>query len=135
MSHEQGTHFLIAFPFFKGITGAVSIFIKCQGTSWKFLFYIVLNNSFLVFYGGIVPVHLLVYRDTAIPRNIISFCQCSHLFFSLASVYHGFSYTCIRKYWIKSRLSAGGFFYDLLLIIAPFLSAPDHNYGEAIPLS
>ncbi len=50
MSHAQGTHFLIAFPLFKGIAGMASILIKCQGTSWKFLFYIVLNNSFWVFY-------------------------------------------------------------------------------------
>ena len=71
-------HLLIAFALLKGIAGAVAVLVEGQAGTGEVPLHKVRDDGLLVFNGHIVPVKLLIHRDTAVAGNVKSFDQSIH---------------------------------------------------------
>ena len=72
-AHQLPAHGLIALPLFEGVAGAVPVLVEGESAVGETLFYEVLDDGLLVFDGGVVPVLLLVYGNTAVTGDVKAF--------------------------------------------------------------
>ena len=70
VTHQLFAQCLIALALFKRVTGAVTILVEGEGAAREFLFDKVLNDRLLVFDGHVVPIQIVIDRNSAVTRNV-----------------------------------------------------------------
>ena len=72
VGHQPLPHGLIALPLLECVAGAVPVLIEGKGAAGEFLPDKILDDGLLVFDGHIVPVQLVVHRNSAIAGDVKS---------------------------------------------------------------
>ena len=78
MAHQALPHGLVALPLLEGVAGPVPVLIEGEGAAGEFGFHKILDDGFLVLNGHVVPVQLVIHRNTAVARDIKAFYQYLH---------------------------------------------------------
>ena len=73
MRHQPPAHGLVTLPLLEGVARAVSVFKKGQGAPGKPGLDEVGDDGLLIFNGHIVPIQLLVHRDSAVAGDFKGF--------------------------------------------------------------
>ena len=84
VANQLPAHGLIAGALVEGVAGAVTVLVEGQGAVGEPLFHKVLNDGFLVFDGGVVPIQLLVHGNATVAGDVEVF---DHVPASFLSIY------------------------------------------------